>query len=68
MDKIEEYKLQVYNIELHKIGGKKNEILLLFFQMSDIVLHYTTGQMDRFHSQVKKLKQQDSTVLDPSEP
>lgn len=37
-------------------------------QMSDIVLHYTTGQMDRFHSQVKKLKQLDQTVLDPSEP
>ena len=36
--------------------------------MSDIVLHYTTGQMDRFHSQVKKLKQLDQTVLDPSEP
>ena len=43
-------------------------IFIFNFQMSDIVLHYTTGQMDRFHSQVKKLKQLDQTVLDPSEP
>jgi len=37
-------------------------------QMSDIVLHYTTGQMDRFHEQVSKMKQLDQNVLDPSEP
>lgn len=36
-------------------------------QASDIVLHYTSGHMDRFHKQVLQLKQADS-ILDPSEP
>ena len=50
---------------MYPIFIAKYMYIFIYFQTSDIVLHYTSGKMDRFSQQVVDLTNQDDLNDDP---